>query len=471
MTALLALAACSRAPASDPRMVTEWMRTLYGAIRAERLSPPVAARLMVYASAALDAGLGASGSGQPALTGILNGFPDLPTAESKRAIDPDLTAIAAERVVLDSLLQEGLPTTRAAVSQLADSLAEARVALGIDEEVQANSRDLGRRLGMAIVHWSRGDGFDSTRGRTHQGPKGLAYWVNDAPATVYATQSTSGASELVSLSNPANVMQSSNSSDRGLILSRPKKPGVGIPAVNMAGMSEPFWGTLRPFALKSWNECPAPAPVSYAEDTASDLYREASEVLKMRSQLTPEQKTIAYYWADNAGESGTPVGHWVSIAAQIAAAQKLSAAATARLALATSVAQADAFISTWGYKYQFALLRPRTYIRRVLDTLWEPLIPTPPFPEYPSGHSATSAASAEVLTAFFGDTVAFQDSTGLSIGSAVRSFPSFRAAAHEAGLSRIYGGIHFSYGNLGGRTVGECVGAKAVERLKVGQTK
>jgi hypothetical protein len=60
---------------------------------------------------------------------------------------------------------------------------------------------------------------------------------------------------------------------------------------------------------------------------------------------------------------------------------------------------------------------------------------------------------------------AFDDSTGLTIGNAVRRFPSFNAAAREAGLSRIYGGIHFPYGNIGGRVLGECVGAKVVERV------
>ena len=196
--------------------------------------------------------------------------------------------------------------------------------------------------------------------------------------------------------------------------------------------------------------------------------QQKDEVRAYRSRLTDEERTIAYYWADNAGESGTPIGHWVSIASQMATARGLPAEAAARLMLTTSVAQADAFIAVWGYKYGQSLIRPRTYIRRVMDPSWEPLIPTPPFPEYPSGHSGVSAASAEVLSATFGDSVAFVDSTGLSIGSAVRRFDSFRAAAHEAGISRIYGGIHFPYGNMGGRALGECVGAKVIDRMRAG---
>ena len=462
------LAGCSRAPEADPRIVSEWMRTLYGAIRAERLSPPVASRLMVYATAALHEGLVAVDPDGASAVRTLNGVPQLPRADKRGTHDPTLTAMAAERVVMDSLFRDGLPTTRSTLARLADSISGARMELGVSDAIRTRSEELGRGIGLAIVAWSRGDGFDGTRGRAFTPKKGLAYWVNDAPPTVYATQNISGSSEFVSLKNPANVLQSGNSSDRGLILSRPKKAGPELPAVNMAGMSEPYWGELRPFALKSWNECTVPPAPAYATDSGSELFRNADEVRAYRSRLTDEERTIAYYWADNAGESGTPIGHWVSIASQMATARGLPAEAAARLMLTTSVAQADAFIAVWGYKYGQSLIRPRTYIRRVMDPSWEPLIPTPPFPEYPSGHSGVSAASAEVLSATFGDTVAFIDSTGLSIGSAVRHFDSFRAAAREAGISRIYGGIHFPYGNLGGRALGECVGAKVIDRMKGG---
>lgn len=465
LCAVAVLAACSRPPESDPRMISEWMRTIYGAVRAERLSPPVASRLMVYSTTALYEGFAAVDPARPSVAGVLRDLEELPRADNPRGYDGALTAIAAQRVVTDSLFSEGLATTRAGMARLSDSLTGARVAAGIPAEVKERSEELGRRIGLAIVRWSHSDGFDSTRTRPFTPVQGLAFWVNDAPATVYATQSISGASELVSLENPANVLQSGNSSDRGLILSRPKRAGPQLPAVNMAGMSEPHWSRHRPFVMASWDECPAPPPPPYSADTASQLYREADEVRRLRDKLTPEQRAIAYYWADNAGESGTPVGHWLSIANQISSAKGLSAADAAHVMLVTSVAQADAFIAIWGYKYSLSLIRPRTYIRRVADTAWEPLIPNPPFPEYPSGHSGISAAAAEVLTTIFGDNVAFADSTGLAIGTEIREFPSFRDAAHEAGASRLYGGIHFQYGNLGGRAVGECIGARVADRL------
>jgi membrane-associated phospholipid phosphatase len=218
--------------------------------------------------------------------------------------------------------------------------------------------------------------------------------------------------------------------------------------------------------LKKWNECAAPEPPAYSTDTTSPMYRDAEVVRETRVHMTPANRATAFYWADNAGESGTPVGHWISIASQMVGERHLSGDDAARLVMMTALAQADAFIAAWGYKFQYSLLRPRTFIRRMIDSTWEPLIPTPPFPEYPSAHSTQSAAAATVLGAVIGDHVAFEDSTGLSIGNGVRRFESFRAAASEAGISRIYGGIHFPYGNTGGRALGDCVGEKVVERLK-----
>ncbi|HEX6049850.1 MAG TPA: vanadium-dependent haloperoxidase [Gemmatimonadaceae bacterium] len=467
LVAAVLCAACQPTAATDPKMVSEWMHSLYGAIRVERLSPPVASRLTAYASAALYAGLAAADPALEPLAGRLNGFPELPSPADARAYDPTVVAVAAERVVLDSLLRDALPTTRAALTRLADSLARSRDSVGVLPAERTRSEELGSRIGAAIVAWSRTDGFDSTRVRAPWvPPAGDAYWVNDSPLTTYAAQNLSGASELVAPDNPANLVRAGAVSDRGLVLNRPKLASAkSLPPVNMAGMAEPYWGTVRPFALERWDACPAPEPPPYATDSAATLYRDAHDLHIIGASLTPDQRAVALFWADNPGESGTPVGHWLSIASQMVSERKLTANDAARLMLLTSVAQADAFVASWGYKYRHNLIRPRTYIRRLIDSTWEPLIPTPPFPEYPSGHSTVSAAAAEVMVALLGDG-AFDDSTGLTIGHAVRRFDSFRAAAREAGQSRVYAGIHFTFGNLGGRALGECIGATVVERLQ-----
>jgi membrane-associated phospholipid phosphatase len=126
------------------------------------------------------------------------------------------------------------------------------------------------------------------------------------------------------------------------------------------------------------------------------------------------------------------------------------------------IAVADAFIACWASKYDYDLLRPVTYIRRFIDPKFEPLLNTPPFPEYPSGHSTQSAAAAVVLTAIWGADYAFDDDTHADDGLPARSFPSFQAAAAEAAISRLYGGIHFRAAIERGLEQGRCVGAFAV---------
>jgi hypothetical protein len=463
--AFVLLAACSRPHDSDPRMVAEWMHHLYGAVRVERLSPPVASRLFAYATTGLYAGMAAANPELPSLAEKLNGLANLPRGETGQRYDPTLTAVAAERLILDSLFRDGLPTTRAALTRLADSLVAARVELGISDAERERSRDLGTKVGLEIIAWSHRDGFDSTRGRRYAPPAGPGLWVNDAPAATYTPQNISGASQLIVPTNPANAAGLGTASDRGLILDRQKRAGpTTLPAVNMAGITEPYWALLRPFALKTWDECPVPPPPAYGPAPIAPLYQEAKHVYDVSKTLTPEQRTIVLYWADNGGETGTPVGHWLSIASQMVSVRKLDAGQAAWLMAETSVSMADAFIAVWGYKFKTNTLRPRTFIRAAIDSTWEPAIPTPPFPEYVSGHSTLSAAAAQTLTNLIGE-VPFEDSTAITIGHSVRKFESFRAAADEAGLSRIYGGIHYMAANVEGANLGRCVATKVRDRF------
>ncbi|MCA0377035.1 MAG: vanadium-dependent haloperoxidase [Gemmatimonadetes bacterium] len=457
--AALSSAACRRDPGPDPRVVSEYVHLLYGAIRVERLSPPVASRLTAYASMALYGGTAAARPSLRPLGEIVRGV-SLPAPVAPSSVDATLTAVAAERVVLDSLLREALPTTRAAFTRLADSLQAVRVAAGVAPDVVARSDSAGRAIGAAIVAWSGTDGFRETRTMAYAPALGDSLWINDAPPTVYATQSMSAVSELVLPDNPANQQRTANMGDRSLILSRPKTVGdKTLPAANMAGITEPYWGRVRGFVVSDTTTCPGGTAPAWGRDSSAALVRQAHAVYDASRALTDEQRTIAYYWADNAGETGTPVGHWLAIAAQMIGERQLDGDAAVRLVLATALAQADAFIAAWRVKFATMTLRPRTVIRRMIDSTWEPLIPTPPFPEYPSGHSTQSSAAAAAITAQLGDTP-FSDSTSITLGHAVRRFPSFRAASEEAGMSRVYAGLHYMHSNIGGLGLGRCIGER-----------
>jgi membrane-associated phospholipid phosphatase len=160
--------------------------------------------------------------------------------------------------------------------------------------------------------------------------------------------------------------------------------------------------------------------------------------------------------------SRTPPGHWISIALAELNREGAGLSRQADVLARLGIAVADAFIACWHDKYAYRLVRPVTYIRRSFDPAWTPLLSTPPFPEYPSGHSTVSGASAEVLSALFGEDHAFEDRTPTSEGLPPRRFASFRAAADEAGISRLYGGIHFRPAIESGLEQGRCVAAHAL---------
>ncbi|MDZ4674319.1 MAG: vanadium-dependent haloperoxidase [Gemmatimonadota bacterium] len=455
---------CARAPETDPRMVSEWMHTLYGVVRSERIGPPVASRLLAYLSIALYEGMAAATPEMPTLAGTVNGLGPLPTAEPGERYDATLVAVAAERAALDSLMVAALPSTRATLGGLADSLIAARTSLGLDPAVVERSLALGRQIGNAVVAASRSDGFAGTRGRPYTPPSGPGLWYNDSPGAVFTAQNVSGITDFVGLDNPANTLRPGAASDRGLVLDRPKAGNAELPALNIAGVTEPFWNEVRPFMLRTWNECQIADPPPYSTDTASVLYQQARAVVAAQLALTEDERVTALYWADNPGETATPAGRWVAIASQMISERQLPAPEAARLFAATSMAVADAFIAGWGYKFQYNLIRPRTYIRRVIDPAWEPQIPTPPFPEYPAGHSSQSAAGATIVVRLLGDGP-FADSTSVAIGHQVRHFKSFMEAADEAATSRLYGGIHFPMGNAAGGVLGRCIGGLVVDRF------
>ncbi|MGH9372789.1 MAG: hypothetical protein ACRD15_14785 [Vicinamibacterales bacterium] len=76
----------------------------------------------------------------------------------------------------------------------------------------------------------------------------------------------------------------------------------------------------------------------------------------------------------------------------------------------------------------------------------------------------TSAAVAEVLTRHLGASVPFAV-TSVTLPGATRRFKSFSQAAREAGMSRVFGGIHFVHAVEDGWAAGEFVGRDIARAL------
>jgi membrane-associated phospholipid phosphatase len=249
----------------------------------------------------------------------------------------------------------------------------------------------------------------------------------------------------------------------------PVGPGLWEPTPPaFAPPLEPCWGQLRPLVLASGDACAPPPPPAYSEDPGSEFYALGLEVYTTSVHLTEEQRTIARYWADSSGTTGTPSGHWVAIVGQIARHDGLSLMAAAEAYVRVGLAVADAFISCWHTKYTYNLLRPETYITRLIDPTWLPLIITPGFPAYTSGHATQSGAAATVLTDLFGMTP-FTDTLhqdhDLEPRLEPRRFGSFDEAAAEAAISRLYAGIHYPFDSDNGLAQGRCIGRVIVDRV------
>jgi hypothetical protein len=227
----------------------------------------------------------------------------------------------------------------------------------------------------------------------------------------------------------------------------------------------PNWGKNRTFVVSAANPCVIAAPTPYSEDKASPFFMEAMEVYETVKNISKEQRLIARFWSDDPMLSPTPPGHWMYIALDLLKQRNATIDEHVDLLARLGMALSDSFVVCWRSKFEHDTLRPVTYIKKLIDKTWEPILITPPFPEYPSGHSVQSGAAAEVLSAFFGENFAFEDKTHVREKLPVRKFASFRAAAQEAAISRLYGGIHFRAACERGLEQGRCVGL-AVNALR-----
>lgn len=376
-------------------------------------TPPVQARAFGYMGLALYEALVGGMPDNQSVADQLHGVGALPQANGI-PYNWALVANAAMAEVMRGLW--GDQTNKAsdniaALNALESNLA-AQYSAGVPPGIAKLSIDFGRSVGAAVFATSRDDGGD--RG-----------YLTNFPSSY----------------NP------------------PVGPGFWVQTGTGSAM-QPFWASsVGTFALSNAAECNPGPPPEYSEDPSSAFYAEANADYQLSQHLSTEQTTIARYWADGPGTISGP-GHALAIVNEIVTQQHANLAQAAEAYGRAGIADADALTAIWQAKYQYNLIRPVTYIRRVIDPNWNALLPTPPFPEYVSAHSGQSAAVAATLEALFGDNVPFVDHAHDVDGFAPRSFNSIFAAAEEAGLSRLYAGIHFQSGNLNGRALGRCVAAK-----------
>ncbi len=377
-------------------------------------SPPVAARSFGYLGVTAWEATAATDPTLTSLAGQLNALTPPPAAVPGEIYDAAVTLESALGAAIPVLFANTGPTGQRAMAAMGERLATA-AAEGVDLATVERSRALGQAIAAHILAWAESDG-----GAVIENMGFPAAWpAPDAP------------SDWV----PTSLIRQQQA---------PLLPG---------------WGQNRPFAMPTGAACPLPPPPEFSTDPASAFYAEAMATYDAVINRTPEHEEIARFWSDDPMLSPTPPGHWITIARIVLDDTDADAVTRADTLARLGITLADAFIGCWQVKYEFDLLRPVTYIKAHIDPTFQPLLITPPFPEYPSGHSTQSGAAAEVLTALFGDNVAFTDTTHEDDGLEPRSFDSFWQAAEEAGISRLYGGIHFPAAITRGLDQGRCVAA------------
>ncbi|MBN9310568.1 MAG: vanadium-dependent haloperoxidase [Devosia sp.] len=406
-------------PRPEPAvMLRDWYYLMNELVRhTATYSPPVASRSFAYLGITVfEAAVGGSDK-LVSLAGQLPGLDVVPQREPGAAYDETVITSAALSDAIVHYFGNTGPTGQRSIRN-AQAKWRALAIDGVPADVVERSEAFGRAVADAIYDWSLNDGGAtiSNMGFPYELdlPKGEDKWV------------------------PTSLVQQQQ-----------------LPLL-------PDWGNNRTFATPTGAACATPGNPAYSTEVGSQFYKEANEVYEAVKNATPEQVAMARFWSDDPMLSMTPPGHWVSIALQVAERANLPLEDSVDLLARMGMAMSDAFVGCWHEKYVYNLLRPVTYIKRLIDPKWEPILNTPPFPEYPSGHSVVSGAMDTVLTAFFGDHYAFEDKTGSPDGRNPRKFGSFHEAAEEAGISRLYGGIHFRAAIEDGLAQGHCIAAYTV---------
>jgi hypothetical protein len=221
-------------------------------------------------------------------------------------------------------------------------------------------------------------------------------------------------------------------------------------------------GTWKTYVLLNGSEVPVPAP----NDANSALYQaELADLKTKMAAATDEQKDLARHWGANG------VLRWHAIARELAAQYNVppnnNADGTypnpdpmnptvyprfpfanppyaARAFALLAVAQYDALVTAWHYKFQHNRLAPYKN-----DPSIRPLIPENDLPSYPSEDAVVAAASRELLKFLFPGEAA-----------------QVTALAEEHKSSRLWAGSNVQSDLDAGDSLGRIVAARIITYAK-----
>ena len=338
-------------------------------------------------------------------------MPEMPDKESNKGYHWQVSANAAMASMLRSFNTGLTPANLASIDSL-ENVYNQKLNAEAGSASFIRSQAFGRGIATAIYNWSLTDNFNPSNAG-YVPPVFTGAWVPTPPAFVNGVM--------------------------------------------------PYLSSARPFLAAHLTSIAPVFPAPYSEDPNSDFYKIAKNVYDVSQTLTTEQKNIALFWVDQGNGTGfTPPGHEISIVIQALVQKRASLAIAAEAFAKYGIAERDAIIVCFKSKYAYNLIRPVTYIRKLIDPNWLSFIPTPPHPEYPAAHAFVTGAAMQAVTRVLGEHVTITDHTYDFLGYAPRTYGTLFKAGEEAGISRLYGGIHYLPSiNIGlslGHEIGDRVG-------------
>ncbi|MBL7698086.1 MAG: vanadium-dependent haloperoxidase [Chitinophagaceae bacterium] len=411
---------------SDPFLYSKTVKKLNDIVLENNFPPMIAARNYAYANIAAYECIVAGDSSYHTLSGQMAGLPPMPKPAPNSQLDYRFAALLAFTKVGNAVtFPEG------SMMGYYDELVEKIEDAGMPSQMVANSKAFADSVFSVVMEWSKKDNYAQTRSASK-------YTVTD-------------------------------------------EEGRWVPTPpSYTSAMESHWMEIRTLALDSAQQFkPIPPPLYSIKDTTAMFYKNLMQVKHEGDTLSDEEKHMADFWDDNpfklnvnghvmfATKKFSPGGHWMNIVGIACQNSGADFNTTVYAYTKTAVALFDGFISCWDEKFRSNVVRPETIINKYIDPDWRPYIQTPPFPAYISGHSVISAAAAEVMTDIFGDNFSYRDTSESEFGIPPRSFKSFRDAAWEASMSRMYGGIHYMFDLVEGNKQGREVGQLVVQRLKM----
>jgi len=198
----------------------------------------------------------------------------------------------------------------------------------------------------------------------------------------------------------------------------------------------PRLAEMRPFFLTSASQFRPPPPPAFGSPAFLTALAEVRQIADTR---TPEQDSIAKFWALPGGYA-VAASYNNKIATDLITEFHLDERRAAHALALMNMAVMDGFIACHDAKYTYWLLRPS-----MADPGIKLAIGLPNHPSYPSNHACVTGTSMAVLGALFP-----------SRADAVWEL------AESAGVSRIYGGIHYRFDMDAGLTIARQAAAWAV---------